>query len=108
MYPKSLEHSPNGRFVCVIGEGEYVIYTALAWRNKSYGSAQHFVWAHDSKRYAVRESSMKIKIFIKFKQERLFEPYFSSEAIYGGFLLAVKSSKFVCLYDWEKCRLIRK
>jgi hypothetical protein len=34
-----------------------VIYTALAWRNKSFGSALEFVWGDDSNVYATRESS---------------------------------------------------
>jgi coatomer subunit beta' len=36
------------RFVVVCGDGEYIIYTAMALRNKSFGSAQEFVWASDS------------------------------------------------------------
>ena len=31
------------RFVVVCGYGEYIIYTAMALRNKSFGSAQEFV-----------------------------------------------------------------
>jgi coatomer subunit beta' len=48
VYPQTLVHAPNGRFVVVCGDGEYIIYTALAWRNKSFGSALEFVWALDS------------------------------------------------------------
>jgi coatomer subunit beta' len=51
VYPQTLVHSPNGRFVVVCGDGEYIIYTALAWRNKSFGSALEFVWALDSNEY---------------------------------------------------------
>ena len=40
-----------GRFVVVCGDGEYIIYTAMALRNKSFGSAQEFVWASDSSEY---------------------------------------------------------
>ena len=36
------------RFVAVCGDGEYIIYTAMALRNKSFGSAQEFVWASES------------------------------------------------------------
>ncbi|XP_021910987.1 coatomer subunit beta'-1-like [Carica papaya] len=64
LYPQSLKHNPNGRFVVVCGDGEYIIYTALAWRNRSFGSALEFVWSSDGE-YAVRESSSKIKIFSK-------------------------------------------
>lgn len=38
----------SSRFVVVCGDGEYIIYTAMALRNKSFGSAQEFAWAHDS------------------------------------------------------------
>ena len=36
------------RFVVVCGDGEYIIYTSMALRNKSFGSAQEFVWAADT------------------------------------------------------------
>lgn len=61
---QSLKHNPNGRFVVVCGDGEYIIYTALAWRNRSFGSALEYVWSSDGE-YAVRESTSKIKIFSK-------------------------------------------
>jgi len=56
IYPQSIQHNPNGRFVVVCGDGEYIIYTAMALRNKAFGSAQEFVWAQDSSEYAIRES----------------------------------------------------
>jgi len=61
---QSLKHNPNGRFVVVCGDGEYIIYTALAWRNRSFGSALEFAWSNDGE-CAVRESTSKIKIFNK-------------------------------------------
>lgn len=61
---QSLRHNPNGRFVVVCGDGEYIIYTALAWRNRSFGSALEFVWSVDGE-YAVRESTSRIKIYSK-------------------------------------------
>ncbi len=59
-------HNPNGRFVVVCGDGEYIVYTALAWRNKSFGSAADFVWSPDSNDFAVREAGNKVKIFKNF------------------------------------------
>ncbi|KAJ1677261.1 Coatomer subunit beta', partial [Spiromyces aspiralis] len=52
IYPEALRHSPNGRFVAVSGHSEYIIYTALAWRNKAFGSGLDFAWALDSNEYA--------------------------------------------------------
>ena len=65
--PQTLEHNPNGRFVTVCGDGEFIVYTALAWRNKSFGQALEFVWSADSNEYAVRESASKIKVFKNFQ-----------------------------------------
>ena len=48
VFPQSLSHSSNGRFVVVCGDGEFIIYTALAWRNKSFGKALEFVWGLDT------------------------------------------------------------
>ncbi|KAJ8553374.1 hypothetical protein K7X08_024052 [Anisodus acutangulus] len=108
LYPQSLKHNPNGRFVVVCGDGEYIIYTALAWRNRSFGSALEFVWSSDGE-YAVRESTSRIKIFSKkFQEKKSIRPTFSAERIYGGALLAMCSNDFICFYDWADCRLIRR
>ncbi|XP_054781260.1 coatomer subunit beta'-2-like [Prosopis cineraria] len=112
LYPQSLRHNPNGRFVVVCGDGEYIIYTSLAWRNRSFGSALEIVWSSDGE-YAVRESTSKIKIFTKnffneFQEKKNIRPTFSAERIFGGTLLAMCSNDFICFYDWSECRLIRR
>ncbi|KAG0612132.1 hypothetical protein M758_6G004300 [Ceratodon purpureus] len=108
LYPQSLKHNPNGRFVVVCGDGEFIIYTALAWRNRSFGSALDFAWSTDGE-YAVRESTSKIKIFSKtFQEKRSVRPSFSAEGMYGGTLLGVRSNDLVCFYDWAECRVIRR
>ncbi|KAF9617296.1 hypothetical protein IFM89_035240 [Coptis chinensis] len=106
IYPQSLKHNPNGRFVVVCGDGEYIIYTALAWRNRSFGSALEVVWSLDGE-YAARESTSRIKIFSKnFQEKKSIRPSFSAEHIFGGTLLAMCSNDFICFYDWAECRLI--
>ncbi|PIA65170.1 hypothetical protein AQUCO_00100570v1 [Aquilegia coerulea] len=108
LYPQSLKHNPNGRFVVVCGDGEYIIYTALAWRNRSFGSALEFVWSSDGE-YAARESTSRIKLFSKnFQEKKSIRPTFSTERIFGGILLAMCSNEFICFYDWTECRLIRR
>ena len=92
IYPQTISHNSNGRFVVVCGEGEYIIYTALTLRNKSFGSAHEFVWALDSSEYAVRENSITIKMFKNFKEKTSFKPEFGAEAIFGGFMLGVQVS----------------
>jgi hypothetical protein len=58
-------------------------------------------------RYAVRESTSKIKVFKNFKEIKTFRPNFSAEGLFGGTLIGVKGKDFVCLYDWEECRVVR-
>ena len=36
IFPQTLKHNSNGRFVVACGDGEYIIYTAMALRNKVY------------------------------------------------------------------------
>ncbi|CAG7833477.1 unnamed protein product [Allacma fusca] len=108
IYPQTIAHNPNGRFVVVCGDGEFIIYTAMALRNKAFGSAQEFVWAQDSSEYAIRENTSSIRIFKNFKEKRAFKPEFGAESIFGGYLLGVKSISGLAFYDWETQELIRR
>ncbi len=92
----------------VCGDGEYIIYTAMALRNKSFGSAQEFVWAADSSEYAVRENASTVKLFKNFKEKKTFRPDFGAEAIFGGYMLGVKSPSGLSFYDWESLELVRR
>lgn len=42
------------------------------------------------------------------QEKKNIRPTFSAEHIYGGTLLAMCSSDFICFYDWAECRLIRR
>ncbi|PNF39618.1 Coatomer subunit beta' [Cryptotermes secundus] len=108
IYPQTIAHNPNGRFVVVCGDGEYIIYTAMVLRNKAYGSAQEFVWAQDSSEYATREGNSTVKVFKNFKEKKAFKPEFGAEGIFGGFLLGVRSGTGLAFYDWETLELVRR
>mmetsp|Transcript_20959 Transcript_20959/g.34623 ORF Transcript_20959/g.34623 Transcript_20959/m.34623 type:complete len:958 (-) Transcript_20959:266-3139(-) len=108
IYPQWLAHNTNGRFAVVTGDGEFIIYTAVAWRKRTFGTALDFVWALDSGEYAVRESPSVIKIFKNFKETRTFKPPFQADAIYGGALLGVRSGEVTFFFDWAECRLVRR
>ena len=43
-----------------------------------------------------------------FQEKKSIRPTFSAERIFGGILLAMCSSDFICFYDWVDCRLIRR
>ncbi|KEP67192.1 UNVERIFIED_CONTAM: COPI protein, putative [Hammondia hammondi] len=109
IFPQTISHHPNGRFIAVCGDGEYVIYTAQALRNKTFGKCVDFVWSAEG-HYAIREESNRIRVHTSFTETFNFTPPFSVETLWGGALLALKASdeSFVCFYDWEACRLIRR
>lgn len=99
--------SNSFRFVVVCGDGEYIIYTAITLRNKSYGNAMEFVWSQDSSEYAVRDGNM-VKIFKNFKEKKTFKPDAGAEGIFGGSLLGVRSYSGLTFYDWDTLSLIRR
>ena len=111
IYPQRIAHSPNGRFVSVCGDGEYIIYTAMGWRNTTFGNAMEFVWAADSKEYAICDSSSRIAVFEmkeKTKKEKTsYRPSFTVDSMYGGQLLAIRGSDFVEFREWSELRLVR-
>ncbi|KAJ3450690.1 coatomer subunit beta'-1 [Anaeramoeba flamelloides] len=108
IYPKELQHSPNGRFVSVLGNGDYTIYTALAWRNKNFGSAKQLVWANEGNVYSILENNDKLKVFKNFNLQYKFDAPFEIKTIYGGVLLGVVSEGFICFYEWETGKIIRR
>ncbi|KAF8425927.1 coatomer WD associated region-domain-containing protein [Tirmania nivea] len=111
IYPQSLQHSANGRFVSVCGDGEYIIYTALAWRNKAFGQALDFAWGSkdNSNDYAIRESSTSVKIFKNFKEKPGgLDIGFATEGLMGGVLLGVRGSGVVGLFDWDTGAMVRR
>ncbi|WWC89710.1 uncharacterized protein L201_004635 [Kwoniella dendrophila CBS 6074] len=112
VYPQSLQHSPNGRFVTVCGDGEYIIYTSLAWRNKAFGSGTSFAWATDSNTYAVQEGKSKIKVYRSFKERpgliKQSGGSWAIEGIHGGTLLAARGNGFVMFWDWETGSIVRR
>lgn len=108
IYPQTIAHNPNGRFVVVCGDGEYIVYTAMALRNKTFGQALDFVWSNDSAVYAIRENSSMVKIFKNFKETKSFKPDFGAEAIFGGQLLGVRTVSSLSFYDWDSTKLVRR
>uniref|UniRef100_A0A1I7X7M2 Beta'-coat protein n=1 Tax=Heterorhabditis bacteriophora TaxID=37862 RepID=A0A1I7X7M2_HETBA len=108
IYPQTLIHSSNGRFVVACGDGEYIVYTAMALRNKDFGQGLEFVWSSDPNMFAVRESATSIRIKKNFKEFKQIRTDVVMEGIDGGPLLATRSQNSLCFYDWESARLVRR
>ncbi|KAH8856496.1 Coatomer subunit beta' [Schistosoma japonicum] len=109
IYPQTIEHNANGRYVVVYGDGEYIVYTAMALRNKTFGQGLEFVWCQsDAGVYAVRESNAVIKVYKQMKEIRTFKLDYGAEQIFGGHLLGVRSLTGLTFYDWLTGRIIRR
>lgn len=111
IYPQTLSHSPNGRFVAVCGDGEFIIYTAIAWRNQAFGSALDFAWGSkdNNNDYAIRESGTSVKIFRKMKEvPGGLDVGFQAEGLSGGVLLGVKGQGGIGMFDWATGQLVRR
>jgi len=111
LYPQMLKHNCNGRFVAVCGDGEFIIYTSQALRNKAFGQALDFVWSGTGTGdYAIRESISRVKIFKNFKESNTIKPATSSaEGLFGGHLIGVRGGDgSVLFYDWDSGIFIRK
>ncbi|CCH58399.1 hypothetical protein TBLA_0A06060 [Henningerozyma blattae CBS 6284] len=110
VFPQKLIHSRNGRFVAVVGDGEYVIYSALAWRNKSFGKCKDFVWGPDADSFAILDDSNQINYFKNFKQVTSWniDIPFKVDQLFSGSLLGIKADGFTLFYDWETSNLVRR
>lgn len=111
IYPQALKHNCNGRFIAVCGDGEFIIYTAQALRNKAFGQALDFVWSGSGTGdYAIRETVNRIKIFQNFKEGQTIIPAtVAAEGLFGGQMIGVKGGdEAVLFYDWDSGVFVRK
>lgn len=110
LYPQMLKHNCNGRFVAVCGDGEFIIYTAQALRNKAFGQALDFVWSgNGTGDYCIRESSNSIKTYKNFKESQTIVPATASaDGLFGGTAIGVKGSDGVLFYEWDSGEFIQK
>ena len=47
-------------------------------------------------------------MYNQFKEKLAFRPHFAAEGLYGGVLMGLRSTDFICFYDWEQSRVIRR
>ena len=109
VYLQTLSHSPNGQFVSVCGDGEYITYTALAWRNKAFRQALDFAWGSkdNSNDYAIHKSPTSVKIFRNFKEVSSGLNFgFQAEGFTDGVLVDVNGPGGIGMFDWETGNLV--
>jgi coatomer subunit beta' len=47
-------------------------------------------------------------VFNQFKEKTSFRPHFAVEGLHGGTLMGLRSTDFICFYDWAESRVIRR
>ncbi|GIX66021.1 coatomer subunit beta, putative [Babesia caballi] len=104
-FPQSVSHHPNGRFICLCGESEYVIYTAQGMRSKALGKAAQLVWSFEG-HYATLEDA-KVKVHHDFVCTATVQPAGTVVGIHGGRLLGVTTTTAIQFYDWTNTYLVR-
>ena len=97
IFATSLLHSPNGWFITVVGNGEYFIYTSLAWRNKNPRKGISFAWAPDSNTYAVLESKVKLNIYKSFRER----PGTGIKDSGSWSMVTAEGSFYILRFDWD-------
>ena len=109
IFPQNIKHNSNGHFITVMGDGQYIIYTSQALRNKGFGNALDFVWSQfETGDYAVRESISKVRIYKNFTESTQLKLPISAEEIFGGGCVGVRGADSVVFYDWDTGSLVRK
>ena len=110
VFPQTVKHNTNGRFIVVCGDGEYIIYTSQALRNKAFGQALDFCWSQQATGdYAIREAISRVKTFKNFKENKTIKPPISTcEGLFGGHCLAIKGSDCVVFYNWADGQFVHK
>lgn len=102
IYPSSIQYSTNNRYVALCGDNEYSLYSALAWRAKSFGPGRQFVWGIGDN-YAIRRSTEKVELYFNFTAKAPTEltPPFDVTKIFGGNLLGAANDDMITFYTWE-------
>lgn len=111
LFPQMLQHNCKGSFIAVCGDGEFIIYTAQALRNKAFGQALDFVWSGSGTGdYAIRETVNRVKVYKNFIESQTIVPATAAtDGLFGGQMIGVKSSDgAVLFYDWESGQFVQK
>lgn len=112
VFPQNLLHSPDGRLVAVWGDGEYVIYSTIGWRNRAFGKGQEVAWAAPGGDvFGTRDAGGRVYLnrVSAHDQGQLLPGISDCDHVFGGPLLGISASNASTLtfYDWTGQFLIR-
>lgn len=111
VFPQNLQHSPDGRLVAVWGDGEYVIYSTIGWRNRAFGRGAEIAWASPGGDvFAARDQNGRVMINRVSAHDHgiPLSGVTDCDKIFGGPLLGTSTGgSTLSFYDWTGEYLIR-
>ncbi|XP_954346.1 beta subunit of coatomer complex, putative [Theileria annulata] len=106
-FPQELSHHPNGRFICLCGDSEYIIYTSQGMKSKTFGKASQFVWSFEGD-YATYDG-FEVSVFSEFTlREKLDLQQTQVQKLHGGKLLGVSTDVDILFYTWPPCMPVKR
>ncbi|KAK2961432.1 Coatomer subunit beta' (CopB') [Blattamonas nauphoetae] len=108
--PTSIATSPSGKAIAVVIGDDFVIYTARAAKNVSFGKANEIVWAtgFEEELFATLEfhdeaykRQSRIKIHPNYETQGDDLPIDNCTKIFGGLLLGAFDNEAIHFIDWQ-------
>jgi coatomer subunit beta' len=108
----AFDTSPTGRYLSVVsGSGDYVIYSSLGFRSKTFGKGFQIAWDLKSDKFAVLGNVGDVIIHSSqnFSETLDLKVGKKVDKIFGGTLLSLyfATESILSLYDWDTGMLIR-
>ncbi|KAH0792969.1 coatomer subunit beta' [Histomonas meleagridis] len=99
-FPSSIAYNSTGRYVAIYGDGEYAVYSALAWRVKSYGNSKEFVWGIGDT-FAIKKNQQTVAVTTTFSNTIEIQPPLDIDRIFGGSYLGISGEDEIIFYTWD-------
>lgn len=104
--PQHILHGPGGQNIALLDSGNFSIVSTLALRQKAHGTALSFAWGSENGSFAVLRDSMNVTIYKSLKPLANSIRVPSSDKLFPGPLLGVRSTSGILFYDWATLSLI--
>jgi coatomer subunit beta' len=101
LFPKDLQHSPNGQYFFVTDGNEFAIHKSQTGKQTTFGTCDGIVWSPQNN-LCVMDGNHTVRFLSPMGEElNSLELDFYVEKIFGGELLGVVGLDFVVFYDYE-------
>jgi coatomer subunit beta' len=102
----SIAYNSTGKFVAVTGDGQYSIFSALAWRVRAFGEARELAWGIGDT-YAIRLNSFELRVVTRFSESAAFEPPYDCTRVFGGACIGIVGDSAVTFLAWDDRAVLR-